>query len=60
MFKACPYCHGDLYGGADEEICCIQCGCEPRPDDWTTIRGVMRKQAPRASGAEAFVLGGGA
>jgi hypothetical protein len=55
-FKACPHCHGDLYGGADREVSCLQCGYEPRRDDRSISLDAMRQwRASEAAGAIAPV-----
>jgi uncharacterized Zn finger protein (UPF0148 family) len=42
LLKSCPRCRGDLIGGADGELTCIQCGCEPRPQERAMILSRLR------------------
>ena len=36
-FKSCPRCRGDLHLGLENELSCLQCGYEARPDEKQAI-----------------------
>jgi hypothetical protein len=46
-FKACPRCHGDLLAGLDDEVTCIQCGYELKPDEKQAVLLRTRSQRRR-------------
>ncbi len=45
LLKSCPRCRGDLMGGADGEVTCIQCGYELRPQERALILSRLRAAA---------------
>jgi DNA-directed RNA polymerase subunit M/transcription elongation factor TFIIS len=46
-FKSCPRCQGDLHISIENELSCLQCGYELRPDEKQRVllRIARRRQA---------------
>jgi hypothetical protein len=52
LLKACRRCRGDLMGGLDGELSCIQCGYEMKPEERREVLLRMRmEQRPRPAAA---------
>jgi len=48
-FKSCPRCHGDVYVRSYDDICCLQCGYEPRPQERAPVPAQRLPARPRQS-----------
>jgi hypothetical protein len=46
--KSCPRCRGDLYQTLDDEIACIQCGYNPRPEESMPVLARVRGERTSA------------
>lgn len=59
VLKGCPRCRGDLYREIDDELICLQCGYEVRPEDhlWLIARMEWELKVSAQSGATAPVSG---